>query len=160
MATKASFDIQTLPWILSKALSNLQEPQNIIIMNDFIDGATTYTAYQLSSTRFAQPTQVDGLATQAKPITVNEQAIEEAGALKETEEARLTDQKANEALLQAITVAHQFILAEKADVSDEDKRVQIVLEAIQKEAEDVRKKQQEVVDLAEKYLQSLKPGQQ
>lgn len=53
MSTKAEFDIVTLPWVLANVLTKFTAPQNIVIMNDFIDGATTYTAYQLSQKRFA-----------------------------------------------------------------------------------------------------------
>lgn len=53
MSTKASFDKATLPWIRANAIRNLTEEQNIVIMNDFIDGATTLTAFELSQTRFA-----------------------------------------------------------------------------------------------------------
>ncbi|KLO07782.1 hypothetical protein SCHPADRAFT_634261 [Schizopora paradoxa] len=53
MSTKAKFDESTLPWIRENALRNLTANQNIIIMNDFIDGATTHTAFELSQMRFA-----------------------------------------------------------------------------------------------------------
>lgn len=160
MSTKANFDTQTLPWIISNALPNLQAKQNIMIMNDFIDGATTYTAYQLSRSRFAQQTEVTGFDIEAPTLTLEPSGLttEQAEALKATEEATLEDEKANQALLQAITAANQSVLADKADVSEEDKRVQAVLAAIQAEAEDATRKQQEVVDLATKSLQSLAPN--
>lgn len=53
MSTKANFDKATLSWIHANALRNLTAEQNLIIMNDFIDGATTYTAFELSQIRFA-----------------------------------------------------------------------------------------------------------
>lgn len=185
MSTKSSFDIQTLPWILSNALPNLKAKQNIVIMNDFIDGATTYAAYQLSKARFANQTEVTAVVvpdvslskapafeeTQtaeqvfeeiqtAKQVFEETQTVEQVAELKANEEHVLAGQKAQEALLQSITAANQNVLAEKADVSEEDKEVQAVLEATQKEAEDVRKKQEEVVQLIQKRLASLKPSQQ
>ena len=62
MATKAYFDDSTLTWIRSNALGKFQAQKNIIIMNDFVDGATTYTAYQLSKARFAGQTNVLGVS--------------------------------------------------------------------------------------------------
>ncbi|KLO11836.1 PLC-like phosphodiesterase, partial [Schizopora paradoxa] len=53
MATKAQFDMVTLPWVRENALGNLTAQQNIILMNDFIDGATTHTALEMSQARFA-----------------------------------------------------------------------------------------------------------
>ncbi len=53
MSTKAKFDISTLPWIPSECAQEPDREADLIIMNDFIDGATAYTAYQLSQARFA-----------------------------------------------------------------------------------------------------------
>lgn len=50
-STKAALDTRTLPWIRENALNRLQADKNIIIMNDFIDGATTDTSIQLSKRR-------------------------------------------------------------------------------------------------------------
>ncbi|GJJ67878.1 hypothetical protein EMPS_00224 [Entomortierella parvispora] len=50
-STKARFDTQTLPWIRENALDRLQAERTIVIMNDFIDGATTDTSILLSRQR-------------------------------------------------------------------------------------------------------------
>ncbi|KAG0259914.1 hypothetical protein BGZ95_004548 [Linnemannia exigua] len=50
-STKAHLDAQTLPWIRKNALDRLQADKTIVVMNDFIDGATTDTAIQLSRRR-------------------------------------------------------------------------------------------------------------
>jgi hypothetical protein len=50
-STKASNDIKTLPWIREHALDRLQAEKTIVIMNDFIDGATTDTSIVLSQKR-------------------------------------------------------------------------------------------------------------
>ncbi|KAG0301974.1 hypothetical protein BGZ98_007890 [Dissophora globulifera] len=50
-STKAQLDTQTLPWIRQNALERLQAEKTIVIMNDFIDGATTDTSIMLSKTR-------------------------------------------------------------------------------------------------------------
>ncbi|KAF9429845.1 hypothetical protein BGZ94_009241 [Podila epigama] len=52
-STKAFLDTQTLPWIRAHALGRLQAPRTIVVMNDFIDGATTDTAIELSRQRLA-----------------------------------------------------------------------------------------------------------
>lgn len=50
-STKGALDMRTLPWIRANALNNLQADKNIVIMNDFIDGATTDTSIELSRRR-------------------------------------------------------------------------------------------------------------
>lgn len=50
-STKAMNDLRTLPWIRQHALDRLEADRNIIIMNDFIDGATTDTSILLSKRR-------------------------------------------------------------------------------------------------------------
>lgn len=52
-STKAALDMQTLPWIRENALERLQAEKNIVLMNDFIDGATTDTSIELSRRRLA-----------------------------------------------------------------------------------------------------------
>jgi len=54
MSTKAALDIQTLPWIRKNALDRLQAERTIVIMNDFIDGATTDTSIELSRKRLTK----------------------------------------------------------------------------------------------------------
>jgi len=51
MSTKGSMDMVTLPWIRQNALDRLQAPQLIVLLNDFIDGATVDTAIELSQRR-------------------------------------------------------------------------------------------------------------
>lgn len=53
-STKAWLDMHTLPWIRQNALDRLQAEKLIIIMNDFIDGATTDTSIDLSRRRLAK----------------------------------------------------------------------------------------------------------
>lgn len=52
-STKAHLDSQTLPWIRTNALDRLQADKIIVVMNDFIDGATTDTSIELSRRRLA-----------------------------------------------------------------------------------------------------------
>jgi hypothetical protein len=52
--TKARNDRVTLPWIRENALERLKADRNIVIMNDFIDGATTDTSVELSKRRFQE----------------------------------------------------------------------------------------------------------
>jgi hypothetical protein len=52
-STKAHLDTQTLPWIRANALQRLQAEKTIVVMNDFIDGATTDTSIELSRQRLA-----------------------------------------------------------------------------------------------------------
>ena len=56
-STKGALDMQTLPWIRANTLDRLQAEKTIVIMNDFIDGATTDTSIELSRKRLG----VDGL---------------------------------------------------------------------------------------------------
>lgn len=156
MSTKASFDIATLPWIIANALQNLQAPQNIMIMNDFIDGATTYTAYQLSQARFSNQTQVAAIKS-AEPVahgvpSVQAKKIGNGEEVKAKHEQLHQDIKEHVALLQTITAGHQLILDEKDKVSDEDKRAHRALKAVQKEAEEKLKQQKKVVELARKNV--------
>lgn len=53
MSTKAALDSRTLPWIRQNALGRLRAERTIVIMNDFIDGATTDTSIQLSRKRLS-----------------------------------------------------------------------------------------------------------
>ena len=52
-STKAALDMRTLPWIRKNALDRLQAERTIVIMNDFLEGATTDTAIELSRRRLA-----------------------------------------------------------------------------------------------------------
>ena len=51
--TKAMLDQQTLPWIRDNVLERLQAEKPIVVMNDFIDGATVDVAVGLSKARLA-----------------------------------------------------------------------------------------------------------
>ena len=51
LATKPACDSKTLPWIRSNALGRLTSDELIVVMNDFIDGATAETAIGLSKVR-------------------------------------------------------------------------------------------------------------
>ncbi len=50
-STKAALDMKTLPWIRANALDRLRAEKTIVIMNDFIDGATTDLSIELSRRR-------------------------------------------------------------------------------------------------------------
>lgn len=50
-STKGALDMKTLPWIRKNALDRLQADKTIVILNDFIDGATTDTSIELSRRR-------------------------------------------------------------------------------------------------------------
>lgn len=52
-STKGALDMVTLPWIRKNALDRLRADKTIVIMNDFIDGATTDTSIELSKQRLA-----------------------------------------------------------------------------------------------------------
>lgn len=54
-STKAALDIQTLPWIRDNALERLQAERTLVIMNDFLDGATTDVMLELNRKRLALP---------------------------------------------------------------------------------------------------------
>ncbi|PYI02832.1 PLC-like phosphodiesterase [Aspergillus sclerotiicarbonarius CBS 121057] len=50
-STKGMLDMRTLPWIRENALDRLRAEKTIVIMNDFIDGATVDTSILLSKQR-------------------------------------------------------------------------------------------------------------
>ena len=50
-STKGMLDMKTLPWIRANTLQRLQAEKLIVIMNDFIDGATADTSIELSKQR-------------------------------------------------------------------------------------------------------------
>lgn len=52
-STKGTLDMKKLPWIRQNALGRLQADKTIVIMNDFIDGATCDTSIELSKRRLA-----------------------------------------------------------------------------------------------------------
>jgi len=51
MSTKAYFDSETLPWVLSNANDNLQADKLLVLLNDFIENATVDTAIALTLQR-------------------------------------------------------------------------------------------------------------
>ncbi|KAH0562958.1 hypothetical protein GP486_002481 [Trichoglossum hirsutum] len=52
LETKAKFDTATLPWVRDNALNVLRAEQTIVVMNDFLDGATTDVVIGLNRERF------------------------------------------------------------------------------------------------------------
>ena len=58
--------MKTLPWIRANALNSLQADKNIVIMNDFIDGATADTSIELSRRRLGA--SVQGLASKLEGL--------------------------------------------------------------------------------------------
>lgn len=52
-ATKGALDRETLPWIRENVVERLQAERLVVVMNDFIDGATTDMAVELSRRRLA-----------------------------------------------------------------------------------------------------------
>jgi hypothetical protein len=55
MSTKADLDRYTLPWIRDNALNRLQADRLLVLMNDFLEGATTDVVIELNKQRFAAP---------------------------------------------------------------------------------------------------------
>lgn len=53
IATKPTCDSKTLPWIQQHTLEHLQAEQLVVVMNDFLDGATAEVAIGLSRQRLA-----------------------------------------------------------------------------------------------------------
>jgi hypothetical protein len=53
LATKPICDAKTLPWIQRNAISRMDQNQLVVMMNDFIDGATCDVAIELSRQRLA-----------------------------------------------------------------------------------------------------------
>lgn len=54
-STKADLDRHTLPWIRDNALDRLTAEKLLVVMNDFMDGATTDVVIGLNKRRFAAP---------------------------------------------------------------------------------------------------------
>jgi hypothetical protein len=52
-STKGALDRETLPWIRNNVMDRLQAERLLVVMNDFIDGATTDTVVELSRRRLA-----------------------------------------------------------------------------------------------------------
>lgn len=76
-STKGALDMQTLPWIRANALDRLQAEKTIVILNDFIDGATTDTSIELSRRRLGvdNPSNVSRTDSQG-PASQGEQGQE------------------------------------------------------------------------------------
>jgi len=154
MATKAQFDLATLPWVRQNALKSLTAQQNIILMNDFIDGATTHTAYELSKARFAGQTTVETTAvvSQAAPLAAEMRAAQ--GQLSRAKED-LEKAQEKEALLQSVASKEATTLNAKDSVSGEENSTLGVLQEAAKEAEDTRKAQEVVLNLAKRRISAL-----
>ena len=58
-STKGALDMQTLPWIRKNALDRLQADRLLVMLNDFIDGATTDTSIELSRQRLGAPAELE-----------------------------------------------------------------------------------------------------
>lgn len=54
-STKAALDRITLPWIREHALDRLKAERTLVVMNDFLDGATTDVVLELSRKRLEAP---------------------------------------------------------------------------------------------------------
>jgi len=54
-STKAMGDMRTLPWLRRNVNQRLKAERTIVVMNDFIDGATCDTCIELSRERLASP---------------------------------------------------------------------------------------------------------
>lgn len=52
-STKGMLDMRTLPWLKEHLVERLGAERLVVVMNDFIDGATCDTAVELSRRRFA-----------------------------------------------------------------------------------------------------------
>jgi hypothetical protein len=52
-STKGALDRETLPWIRNNVMERLQAEKLLVVMNDFIDGATTDTVVESSRRRLA-----------------------------------------------------------------------------------------------------------
>ena len=51
LATKPICDAKTLPWIMANAINRLDQNQLVVMMNDFVDGATCDIGVELSRQR-------------------------------------------------------------------------------------------------------------
>ena len=58
-STKGALDMQTQPWIRKNALERLQADRLLVILNVFIDGATTDTSIELSRQRLGAPAELE-----------------------------------------------------------------------------------------------------
>ncbi len=132
MSTKARFDQVTRAWIWGYALSNLTAPQNIIIMNDFIDGATTHLAYRLSEARFAgnetpagayNPIPVGPGPQRPQPRSApGVTSLAEAQSQKSLQDAALADLTEKIALIQNILTTQMSLVSAKGpDATDADR---------------------------------------
>lgn len=66
-STKGALDMVTLPWIRANAVERLGAERLIVVMNDFIDGATTDTTIELSRRRLGGE-RVDETETKEVPV--------------------------------------------------------------------------------------------
>jgi hypothetical protein len=140
MCTKAYFDIATLPWILENSLANLQARENIMVMNDFIDGATTWSAYKLSEARFdgqkkiketapvdvAKATATAAPIIKAAPETEPAEVIESCEAALQAKvdaETELKELQTRHAILNAQVTTKKFLQGEGKEVDEVALRV-------------------------------------
>jgi hypothetical protein len=170
MATKAYFDCATLPWIRQHALSNLKASENLVIMNDFIDGATTYTAYELSQARLAGKTSLaevppaKAIVAQAAAPPSNAPILKEvsvdlslqgAQQLKVNAEKELEDMKFKHARLEAIVAATKALREDGKEVDEVTLEVQ---EGIKRGLAKNIEAQQEAIAITEKRVEATQAG--
>lgn len=75
-STKGALDMQTLPWVRANALDRLKADKTIVIMNDFIDGATTDTSIELSRKRFERGAEVSAPSQEPPTQQLEDASIE------------------------------------------------------------------------------------
>lgn len=89
-STKGALDMQTLPWIRANALDRLQADKTLVILNDFLDGATTDTSIELSRRRLGVDNQGNVSITGSQdPASQDEQGQEDL--LRPFKEASIED---------------------------------------------------------------------
>ena len=86
-STKGALDMQTLPWIRANALDRLQAEKTIVILNDFIDGATTDTSIELSRKRLG----ADNFRPGNSPGPEGQDEQGQEGLVRPFEEASIED---------------------------------------------------------------------
>lgn len=162
--------MKTLPWIRDNAMNNLRADQNIIILNDFIDGATTHTAYLMSKARFTGETSIPPPSSPPHEILSFVEPAATAAAVPDTQAAvdtfpsAATLQTKAEAdflvaqnwlsFIELVTSNHTLSLATKEQFTVEEGIALEVLKAVGKEAEDMEEAQEEVLALARRYVEA------
>ena len=94
-STKGALDMQTLPWIRANALDRLQAKKTIVILNDFIDGATTDTSIELSRRRLGVDSPSESNSADSQGVASHDQQGQET-LVRPFEEASIEDKAAPE----------------------------------------------------------------